>query len=384
MRRLDAVVCGFVSTFALSAAGCIAPGTASQDPTAGSRSEALEAESRGKDGDGTQLGTAENPSEPMVDRLEQMREMMDRDKSKMAANQNIRAEVSQPEGKLTYWGTPGRRELGEHFGTRETPRLEAEPEEYAQPSTQQLIHSYPWLVGVPLEERIYQDDETVTEATTPFGNRGIPVDGSSMEIDYIDRRTEDSAQSPFATADAVRADIAFEDPQGNSYRLEPKVVYQPPIPGYKTKGGVMTDDVHHGETGTGSPLMPKMYTWAAFWAIGDVEVNGEVAEQNDNKLMHCMTTEAVRTDTYALAHQPDLPLERRQTAGDQRHHTQCSVMPITLERDGPNHEPVETAYQMTTGEMQSFIYVTFENDQLGDGPDWNGPQLSGPRPVSRR
>lgn len=127
-----------------------------------------------------------------------------------------------------------------------------------------------------------------------------------------------------------------------------------------------------------------MYTWAALWAIGDVEVNGELAEQNDDKLIHCMTPEAVRMDTCELAHKSDLPLERRETAGDQRHHTHCSVMPVTLERDGLTHEPVKTAYQMTTGEVQPFIYVTFENDELGDGPAWHGPRLSVPRPVSRR
>ncbi|MBS3805781.1 MAG: hypothetical protein KGY54_14640 [Oleiphilaceae bacterium] len=52
----------------------------------------------------------------------------------------------------------------------------------------------------------------------------------------------------------------------------------------------MLDSVHHGGTGTGSPLMPKVDTVAALWGVGELYINGEKVD--DHRVVHLMTNEA--------------------------------------------------------------------------------------------
>jgi hypothetical protein len=300
-----------------------------------------------------------------------MQKMMEMDKAEMPSDKGVRATVTQPEGKVTYWVTPGPRKLDTYFGTKEDPKLTAQPPDDAPKPTKKLIRDMPILIGVPEEARTYEDGEAYTEMPTPFGNDGVPVEASSLDLTYIDRQSEDTKGPPIRTSDEVEADIQFTDPQGNSYELNPKLVVQPPIPGYNTQGGVVTDAAHHGTTGTGSPLMPEVYSWGAMWAVGDVVVNGEVADQN--QMMHCMTTETVRNKNYELAMQEDLPLDEDETIAGQMHHTHCIVLPVKMTPGGPQHHPVETAFELPDGEMQPFIHIMYENDQLGDGLEWGGP-----------
>ena len=300
-----------------------------------------------------------------------MQKMMEMDKAEMPSDKGVRATVTQPEGKVTYWVTPGPRKLDTYFGTKEDPKLTARPPEDAPKPIKQLVRDMPILIGVPEEARTYKEGEAYTEMPTPFGNDGVPVEASSLDLTYIDRQSEDTKGPPIRTSDEVEADIQFTDPQGNSYELNPKLVVQPPIPGYNTRGGVVTDAAHHGATGTGSPLMPEVYSWGAMWAVGDVVVNGEVAEQH--QMMHCMTTETVRNKNYELAMQDDLPLDEDETIAGQMHHTHCIVLPVKMTPGGPQHHPVETAFELPNGEMQPFIHIMYENDQLGVGLEWGGP-----------
>ncbi|MFB6372888.1 MAG: hypothetical protein ABEN55_07185 [Bradymonadaceae bacterium] len=303
-----------------------------------------------------------------------MKKMMNKDKSAMPSDKDVRATVTQPKGQVTYWVTPGPRKLDTYFGTKENPKLTATPPENAPKPVKQLLRDVPILVGVPEQARTYKNGEAFTKMPTPFGNKGIPVEDSSLDLTYIDRQSDDKKGPPIKTADEVEADIQFTDPQGNAYTIEPKLVFQPPIPGYKTQGGVMTDDSHHGTTGTGTPLMPQVYTWGAMWSVADIKINGEVADKN--KVVHCMTTETVRNKDYKLAMQDDLPLPDDQTIAGQRHHSHCIALPITITPQGPKHEPVQTAFELPNGKKQPFIHIMYENDQLGEGPQWNGPPLS--------
>lgn len=304
-----------------------------------------------------------------------MKKMMKADKSKMPSDKNVKARVTQEKGKVSYWVLPGPRELDSYFGTKENPKMTAEVPEGAPPPIKQLIKDFPILIGVPEKARTYKDGKAFTKMPTAFGDKGVPVKNSSLDLTYIDRQSTDGDGPAIKTADEIKGSIKFTDPKGNNYELVPMLAFQPPIPGYKTQGGVLTDGTHHGTTGTGSPLMPEVYTWGAFWAIGNVKINGEVADKK--KVMHCMTTETVRNTNYELSLSDELPLPKGETIAGQRHHTHCIVLPITITPNGPKHEPVTTAFELPNGKNQPFIHIMYENDKLQEGPDWNGPSGNG-------
>ena len=292
------------------------------------------------------------------------------------SDEPVEAVVRQPEGETVYWVLPGPRRLGGHFGTMADPEFTASISEDAPKAIRALIDAVPELVGVPLKMRKERDDGTVwTTGPTAFGDRGVPTSGA-VEIRYVDGQPED-AEGP--SEDRVAAAITFEDPDGHEYTLIPREVVQPPIPGYETGGGVLLDEYIHGKTGTGSPLMPKVYTYAAFWAVGDVRIDDEIVDES--KVIHCMTTETVRNKEYELAHDVDLPLALDETIAGQKHHTHCMVMPIKMTADGPAYSPVRTAYELPNGEAQPFIHVMYENDEIVSGPEWAGPDVD---PERRR
>ena len=60
----------------------------------------------------------------------------------------------------------------------------------------------------------------------------------------------------------------------------------------------MTNHLLHGATGLGTRLMPTEFTYAAFWAMGDVYRDGELV--NKNQMVHVMITEIVRGEGYSL------------------------------------------------------------------------------------
>lgn len=55
--------------------------------------------------------------------------------------------------------------------------------------------------------------------------------------------------------------------------------------------------------------MPTEYAFGSLWAVGDLLVNGEVtSERNEDRTIHLMTTQNVRTADYDLAIDEELPL----------------------------------------------------------------------------
>ncbi|MFB6264839.1 MAG: hypothetical protein ABEL76_14635 [Bradymonadaceae bacterium] len=365
MRRMFATLTTALLGLALAASGCESSKSAEKEAESKASKASKEARAEGK----KQKAEMAKKKEKMK---KLMKKMMKADKSKMPADKNVSATVTQPEGKVTYWVPPGPRELGDHFGTKDNPKFTGKKKiQNAPPPVKKVLKKHPILVGAPPKARKYKNGKAIFAQPTPFSDKGVPVKQGSLDLTYIDRRSADKKGPPIKTPDEVKASISFTDPDGNSYKLKPLLTFQPPIPGYKTQGGVMTDDYHHGATGTGSPLMPKVYTWGAFWAIGNVVVNGEVA--NKHQVMHCMTTETVRDKNYHLTLNSEMPLKKSNTIAGQMHHTHCIVLPIKFTPTGPVNSPVNTAFELPNGKKQPFIHIMYENDKLGDGPSWNGP-----------
>ncbi|WP_224214529.1 hypothetical protein [Natrinema longum] len=263
------------------------------------------------------------------------------------------ATVRQAPENAFYWVRPGERRLSPMvFGTEENPRngtdlLEArieQAEQFPSPlgeSVPQLLEDLPFLVAAPDETRDPIEDadedsiaqQRLTEPT--LYSDEAEVTSGSVEITYGDRQPYDLPGSPGETSDTIDLDAQFTDPAGNEYEIEHDHVIQPPIPGYETGGGVVMDRTLHGITGTGSPLFPNVYTYAASWGVGNLHVNGELATEEGFRVVHFMTTQTVRDERYRMVLDEELPLESGNTIAGQLHHTHGVVLPIRPTPDGP-------------------------------------------------
>ncbi|MBB3189520.1 hypothetical protein [Halomonas cerina] len=282
-----------------------------------------------------------------------------------------KAVIQQEAGKTVYWVLPGPRQLSkEVFGTPDNPKRTLKPilAEVNKPPIRELLQKLPVLVAAPEPARKTNEAETeytVFSQPTPFSDkaRPLPPDQSGFfRTTLLDRVAEDQPGKPGNTPDEVQLESWFHDPAGNKYRLEFDHVVQPPFPGYETQGGVFIDGWLHGTTGTGSPLMPKEYTRAAWWGVVDLYINDEKV---DTKVAHLMTTEVVRKRDYSLALDEEMPLESSERhIPDQEHHTHLIVMPIKPTPQGPVFEPVNTAFELSNGKNQPFIHMMFEEDSI--------------------
>jgi hypothetical protein len=134
------------------------------------------------------------------------------DKSEMPSDKDVEATVSQEEGKVTYWVLPGPRELDSYFGTRENPKLTAEPPANAPKPVKQLLEDLPILVGVPEKARTYKNGTAMTEMPTPFGDKGVPVQNSALELTYMDRQSEDGDGPPTLIIELIVPDTTRGQP----------------------------------------------------------------------------------------------------------------------------------------------------------------------------
>lgn len=285
-------------------------------------------------------------------------------------------EVKQEPGKVVYWVLPGPRRLSEDvFGTPDHPKMLLKPRleaaekavaaHKAPPALPDTLKKLPILVGVPLKARSKHDDGTWwLDQPTPFGDKGRIVQGS-FTAHFYDRVTENPSGPPPETPDSATTEARFTDPQGHHYRVALKKVLKAPFPGYHVQGGVMIDSYHHGPTGTGTPLMPKVRTYAAWWGMGDVYIDGKRADKN--MVMHMMTTEVVRDRDYRLALNSDMPLPPdRRIVKDQKTHTHLIVLPVQVDHNrGPVFQPLITGFKPPNGKKQPFLHIMYEQDDVG-------------------
>ena len=285
-------------------------------------------------------------------------------------------QVKQDEGQVVYWVLPGPRRLDPAvFGTAADPKMLAEPKIKAAqkmadagkmpPSVPALLQELPILVGVPAKARTQDGNGDLWfKQPNPFGNKAEIISGD-FNATFTDVVKTDPPGKPGKTPDKASMEANFTDPAGNEYRVVLDHVVKPPFPGYNTEGGVMLDSTHHGDTGTGSPLMPEVDTIAAFWGVGDVYINGELAQPM--RVMHLMTTEIVRNKQYELVFEKDLPLPASERhIRDQKTHTHLMVLPIKATKQGPVFSPLKTAFKLPNGMPQPFMHIMYEQDEVID------------------
>lgn len=274
--------------------------------------------------------------------------------------------VKQDPGKTVYWVLPGPRRLSERvFGVPGHPLHTGELKiKAAKGAVKELFKGFPIIAGVPLKLRATNADNTKftkTKKPTPVSDKAKIVSGQ-FKITYKDRQPIDQPGDPSDTLDGLDLAVSFTDPAGNKYEIEVLKLYQPPFPGFESGGGVVTDTWTHGSTGTDSPLFPKVFTYGAFWGIGNIIVNGKVADRD--KWVHFMTTQIVRDKNYRLAIGEELPLKPENTIAGQLHHTHMIVRPIKITPAGPKFDPVKTAFTLPNGKKQPFLHIMFEEDTI--------------------
>lgn len=276
-------------------------------------------------------------------------------------------QVTQESGKSVHWVLPGKRRLSKAvFGTPDNPQfgqslLEHKIAQTDNEDVAALLEELPLPVAVPEGIRETEDGAfTTTSVPTPFSDKAKQTSGE-LEVTYLDRGGASHTSNETDTNDEAEIDVQFDDPAGNTYEIDLKHLEAEGMI-HETGGGVMTNAVIHGDTGIGTPLEPRQYLYGAFWGVGDLLVNGEVADTN--REVHFMTTEVVRNEEYELAIGENLPLGEEEAFAGQSHHTHGILPPIKATPDGPKFDPVSTAFELPNGETQPFIHIMFDEDTV--------------------
>ncbi|PSP57434.1 hypothetical protein BRC82_00325 [Halobacteriales archaeon QS_1_67_19] len=271
--------------------------------------------------------------------------------------------VTQESG-TAHWVLPGRRRISEYvFGTPENPQMTGEHwVDHAQGPVKELLEEQTFQVGLPVEQRRTNEDGseyTITEILTGYSDSAERTDGE-LDVTYSDRQPFDT---PGDTRDTAEVTARFDDPADNEYEVVLDHIVQPPFPPWETGGGVVTGTWLHGVTGTGTPLMPRLFSYGALWGVGALRINGELAEEG--RVIHFMTTENVRkADSYELAIDEELPLSEGERFLGYPHHTRLFLPPIKATPEGPVNSPVPTEFELPNGETQPFVHYMRDEDTI--------------------
>jgi hypothetical protein len=186
---------------------------------------------------------------------------------------------------------------------------------------------------------------------TAFSNKWAPIEGEA-KVTVKDV----TATSAATTEDKIDAHFEFTSPDGaTTYRLDVNKAL--PKIDHENFGGVGVNALQHGATGIGTPLMPQLMSYIAFWGAGDLYINGEL--QPVKRFVHFMLSENVRDADYNLVFDDGVDPD-----GDWQAH--LILPPTALGADGPFPGPVPTRFELPNGQNQPFLHIMFE-DVLAKG-----------------
>jgi hypothetical protein len=206
---------------------------------------------------------------------------------------------------------------------------------------------------IPEEMRAVNGDVFTTPGPTPFSDNSAPTEGHASV-----RVTDITSVAGSTTQDKINAKFEFTSPDGE---IEYKVVVRdalPEIPDHENFGGVGVNALQHGATGIGTPLMPQLMAFIAFWGKADLYVNGELQNggENQQRFVHFMLSERVRSsveDGYTLAFDDGVDPE-----GSLQAH--LIMPPIALTENGPADSPVATGFTLPNGADQPFLHIMYD------------------------
>ena len=191
---------------------------------------------------------------------------------------------------------------------------------------------------------------------TPFSNN-INMTTGSYNLVVNDKTDRDS---PNSTDAVVSVNIEFTANDGKKFRIEKiNVIHKPEGMGDHTFfGGVGLNKVMHGNTGIGTPLMPKMLAYITLWGMTDLidASTGNVVASN--RIVHIMVASKVRDNDMNLIPETKMDKSDHNTWMAETH-----VILIPQDKDG-NMSPVP-------GTDHGFIHMMWENVNLTNATrDW--------------
>jgi len=234
-------------------------------------------------------------------------------------------------GTNVRWILPGPRELDpDIFGTPDLPL------------------GFEHDIGVPLEARLTNEDGTAyttTAGPTPFSDNFADIEGS-FDLLVVDVTALDGMESQ----DQVSLTTSFVGPNGKEYSITVDRVI-PVGPDHPFLGGVGTNFIQHGATGIGTKLSPQVFSYVAFWGIGELSVDGEVVASN--RVVHGMLTNVVRNENGELVFDEEVDNNNVQF------HLMLPNTEVTP--DGPQESPVPTGFELPNGAEQPFLHIMFDD-----------------------
>lgn len=198
---------------------------------------------------------------------------------------------------------------------------------------------------LPLDNRETTDDGSAyTTIRNPamFSNNIAMTEGR-FSIQVRDLTAQDGPDS----RDEVMMEAEFAAPDGRMIRVVMDRVI-PVGPDHPFFGGVGTDVLMHGATGIGTPLVAREFSYITAWGVGDIYVDGEMADQG--RVVHVMVSERTRDEAFMAGFGVAMPDELE---------IHLALPPVRVSPDGPQPSPVPTGVMLPNGAEQPFIHVNF-------------------------
>ncbi len=253
----------------------------------------------------------------------------------VGARNKVEAETT---GGSVRWILPGPREL--------------DPVIFGTPGAEKGLDLLPLGKRAATADGYFFSMDGTTPAPTPFSDTSKPITGEAeIEVEDV------TAVSGPSTRDRIDAEFEFTSPAGDEYRLVVKRAL--PEIDHENFGGVGVNALQHGATGIGTPLMPQVMSYVAFWGAGRLWVNG--VEQPDTRFVHFMLSQRVRTDVavdgsgYELAFNDEVDAD-----GPWQAHL---ILPPVAVRNGAPvvNVPVPTGFVLPNGAEQPFMHIMFDS-----------------------
>lgn len=198
---------------------------------------------------------------------------------------------------------------------------------------------------LPLDKRATTADGsayTTIRAPAMFSNK-IAMTSGTFAMQVRDLTAKDGPGS----RDQIKMEAEFKGPNGRTFRVVMNKVI-PQGPDHPFFGGVGTNVLMHGGTGIGTPLVAEEFSYITAWGIGDMYIDGELADQS--RVVHIMVSERTRDDDFQVGFGVAKPDELE---------IHLAMPPVKASPGGPQPSPVPTGVDLPNGKQQPFIHVNF-------------------------
>ncbi len=198
---------------------------------------------------------------------------------------------------------------------------------------------------LPLANRLVSDDGasyTTAKNMAMFSNK-IEMTSGTFSMQVRDLSAKDGPDS----LDEVEMEASFLSPAGQTIRVTMNKVI-PVGPDHPFFGGVGTNVLMHGATGIGTPLVAEEFSYITAWGIGDIYVDGELADSK--RVIHIMVSERTRDEDFVSGFGVAMPDELE---------IHLAMPPLKGSPNGPVASPVPTGVTLPNGNDQPFVHVNF-------------------------